>query len=292
MRCFYHSDLDGKCSAAIVLRSEPDCKLVPVDYRDRIPIEEVEADEEVIIVDFSLQSDADWKRLLRQSHDIVWIDHHESAIKKAEALGIDQLPGIRKIGESGCLLTWKWFHGDVQIPRAVEIINQWDLWTHNDDPDVLDFIFGLKLENTHPASRLWESIFSSEDAIAAIQRKGRIVEPYDRKRNRAYLHKFAFEADFEGHRCLACNVGLSGSRLFDSMRDRGYDIFITFVYDGEKHSVYLFSDTVKVNTLAEKYGGGGHAGAAGFTCRELPFAATGKIRARPRPSSPHDHSGY
>lgn len=271
MICFYHRDLDGKCAAAIVLRAEPECTVVPVDYRNSVPLERVEKDEEVIIVDFSLEHDGDWERLLRRTEDITWIDHHESAIRKAKALKLEDIPGVRKIGESGCQLTWKWFNSGREVPKAVEFINRWDLWTHNDDPDVLSFIFGLKVENTHPPSRLWDSLFESDAAIGPIQEKGRIIESYERKQHRGYVKTFGFEVQFQGYQCLACNIGLGGSKVFDSMKNRGYDIFITFVHDGRQYSVFLFSDSIPVNTIAEQFGGGGHPGAAGFTCQELPF---------------------
>lgn len=280
MICFYHRDLDGKCSAAIVLRAEPECTVVPVDYRNSVPIERVEKDEEVIIVDFSLEHEDAWERLLRRTEDVTWIDHHESAMNKATALKLDDLPGVRKIGESGCLLAWKWFNSGKPVPKAVELINQWDLWTHGDDPDVLNFIYGLKIEDTHPPSRLWDSLFGSAQSIGPIQQNGKIIERYQRKLNRGYLKTFAFDVQFHGYHCVACNIGLAGSKLFDSMKTRGYDIFITFVYDGRQYSVNLFSDTVPVNTIAEQYGGGGHTGAAGFTCQALPFGHPGKT-ARP-----------
>ena len=280
MKCFYHRDLDGKCAAAIVLHSEPECQLIPVDYRAKIPVENVEKDEEVVIVDFSFPVEEDWKRLLQRTEDVVWIDHHETAIRKSEALKIDHLPGLRRVGESGCLLTWKWFRQENQVPKAIELINRWDLWTHHDDPEVVHFVFGLKVQSTHPSSGLWETLFRSDEAIAAIQSEGRIIEAYERKRDRGYLHAFGFEAEFEGYRCLACNLGLGSSKLFESRKDRGYDIFISFVYDGGTYSVFLFSEKVKVNDLAEKYGGGGHAGAAGFTCADLPFSRVGKRPGR------------
>lgn len=276
MQCYYHNDLDGKCSAAIVLRSEPECKLIPIDYRDRFRLDRIEKDEQVVIVDFSFQKENDWKNILRRTDDIVWIDHHESAIRKAEEFGIDQLPGIRKVGQSGCLLTWTWYRSQEPVPQAIELINKWDLWTHGDDPAVVQFIFGMKLENTHPKSRLWDFLFGDGKPIPAIQKRGAIIEAYERKKNIGYLRKFGFEIEFEGYRCLVCNIGLASSKLFDSVRDEDYDLFITFVHDGEKYSFYLFSKTVPVNRIAEKYGGGGHRGAAGFTCLTWPFSGQGR----------------
>jgi nanoRNase/pAp phosphatase (c-di-AMP/oligoRNAs hydrolase) len=35
--------------------------------------------------------------------------------------------------------------------------------------------------------------------------------------------------------------------------------------------VSLYSEKVDVSIIAKNHGGGGHAGAAGFICRDLPF---------------------
>ena len=61
MKCFYHgSDLDGKCSGAIV-RSVygEDCEYIPYYYGD-FPFESIEKNEPVILVDCS----CDFEKLL------------------------------------------------------------------------------------------------------------------------------------------------------------------------------------------------------------------------------------
>ena len=50
-----------------------------------------------------------------------------------------------------------------------------------------------------------------------------------------------------------------------------YDICISFEFDGEKFLVSLYSEKIDVACIAEKYGGGGHKGAAGFVTKELPI---------------------
>jgi nanoRNase/pAp phosphatase (c-di-AMP/oligoRNAs hydrolase) len=50
-----------------------------------------------------------------------------------------------------------------------------------------------------------------------------------------------------------------------------YPVCIAYVHDGEKFTVSLYSTTVDVSKIAKKFGGGGHKGAAGFTCDKLPF---------------------
>ena len=58
-----------------------------------------------------------------------------------------------------------------------------------------------------------------------------------------------------------------------------FDIMITYVFDGEKYTVSLYTTKKDVNVavIAKKYGGGGHPQAAGFVCSgiDLPIDLSG-----------------
>ena len=86
-----------------------------------------------------------------------------------------------------------------------------------------------------------------------------------------YLKRFGFEVDFEGLNCFAVNLGNCNSEYFKSLPEGKYDAFMPFAYNGEKWTVSMYSKTHDVSDICKKYGGGGHAQAAGFTCEELPF---------------------
>ena len=53
-----------------------------------------------------------------------------------------------------------------------------------------------------------------------------------------------------------------------------------FVFDGSKWTVSIYSTNKNIDCseLAKKYGGGGHKGAAGFQCENLPFSITLRIK--------------
>ena len=80
--CVYHSaDFDGICSAAIVLRYNPETILVPWDYGDDLDIEQFKG-HKVIMADVSLP----WPKMgeliqLLGAGNFIWIDHHITAIK-------------------------------------------------------------------------------------------------------------------------------------------------------------------------------------------------------------------
>ena len=67
-------------------------------------------------------------------------------------------------------------------------------------------------------------------------------------------------ADFDGLKIFSDSRGLE-------------QCFAAFSWDGRirKWTVHLYSlNEVKVNEIAERFGGGGHPGAAGFVCDRLP----------------------
>ena len=77
-----------------------------------------------------------------------------------------------------------------------------------------------------------------------------------------------FEVWFDGYRTLAVNTRGNGD-VGDYGRDRGYEIVYAYVdkmqRDGLTTVVTLYSGQVDVSVIATRYGGGGHAGAAGFS---------------------------
>lgn len=46
---------------------------------------------------------------------------------------------------------------------------------------------------------------------------------------------------------------------------------VIILVTGDLFKVSMYSEFVDVSEIAVKYGGGGHKGASGFQCTELPF---------------------
>ena len=64
MKCFYHTDMDGKCAGAIVRGALGPGDYRSINYKDPFPFDEIEPGQKIVIVDFSLQGDGDFERLL------------------------------------------------------------------------------------------------------------------------------------------------------------------------------------------------------------------------------------
>lgn len=273
MKCFYHSaDLDGICSAAVVLRRYPDCACRPIDYGDEFPWHDIANDEPVIMTDFSLKAE-DMARLAEEA-DLTWIDHHHTAVTDVESLGLS-VAGLRREGTAACVLTWEYLFPETPAPRAVELLGRYDVWEH-DDPDVMPFQYGmLTTDHQRPGADIWKSVFSGDkEFLDRMIETGRKVLQFRKHENERYAEACAFETEFNGLRAIALNRAMTDSYAFATVWDpEQYDIMITFSFRKKYWAITIYSegDRINVGEIATSFGGGGHRNAAGFQCMKLPF---------------------
>ena len=274
MICFYHiGDLDGKCAGALVKREFPNCRLYGIEYGDDFPWGEV--DEKTFMVDFSL-SPEEMVRLNGMTN-LIWIDHHASTIRRVEkAISPKVVFGLREKESAACELVWRYLCPMEAIPLVVFYLGRFDVWDHS-DPLTLPFQYGARLLNLRPENQeLWSELFAISDKsdllFQSIVEKGRIVMLYEAKSATLLCDRSSFKLNFEGRKCLALNTLRASSKMFDyALHRETYDLFIAFSYQVKHWRVSLFSEKEDVSLLAIKFGGGGHPGAAGFICSELPF---------------------
>ena len=272
--CLHHGDMDGICSAAIVAQVSPNCEFYSIDYQDQTPWHLFDG-KRVIIVDFTLQPFADMFLLKEMASRLVWIDHHKSQIQNEQVLGF-QCEGIRREGDAGCELTWEFFFPEVKIPRVVTMLGRYDVWKHNDDPNILMFQLGAKSLSRDPNSMIWEDLLRCNIRIPEVIEKGRVIQDYFNN-SPSFFDTNSFPIEFEGINFIACNRE-GGSKAFSKIFDpRQHDAMLTFIRLKDKWKVVMYSENpeIDLSVVAAKYGsdgkGGGHRGAAGFICYELPF---------------------
>lgn len=276
MLCIYHSsDLDGQCSGAIVKYKYPECELFGINYGQKIPWDLIDKHNKIFLVDFSFQPIGSALRLIDSNKQLIWIDHHISAIKELFDYNIKGLQEVDKGG--ACELTWKFLFSDKRIPLAVKLLSQYDVWNHENEKTI-PFQYGMRLRDTHPSNqKLWALLFKRyySGLITNIIDQGKIISLYIEKEN-TISSKQSFKLDFEGYKCIALNKSGS-SKMFDFVEDiNKYDIKLTFVYKYDTWTITLYTshNNIDVSKIASKYGGGGHKQAAGFQINKLPFNLT------------------
>lgn len=291
MLCIYHSnDLDGRCSAAILLREFPKIELYGMNYGEKFPYDKLHADTKLYMVDFSLPIDemiAIYQKVMR----FVWIDHHKTAIEAADEAGSKFNPfGLRRVGVGACGLTWEYLYKSNLVPMGIYYLSKYDVFDFDKGSDIEAFQFGMRSYDTEPRAEIWEKVFGENTSAKEQNRiitEGKGIIRYRDQEYKEYLEMFAKEVRLPAPqpdnevqydlRCLAVNRGkgntfMFGETNFDSRTGDRFDIHIAFVMiPSGLWQVSLYSTTVDVSEIAKKYDGGGHSGAAGFLCKELPF---------------------
>lgn len=277
MKCFYHSaDLDGHCSGALVKRFFPLCEMVGINYGQEFPWDSIEKGERVFMVDFSLQPFTDMIKL-RGMCDLTWVDHHETAISDARKHDFI-VDGKLAIGIAGCELVWRYLYPADSVPRAVYLLGRYDVWDHGDE-DTLPFQYGMRqYTNTLPDNTgFWEEVLTHKYLWEKIADTGRTLLSYEAAQNEKFCRAYSFETNFNGFTGICANRGFTNSQVFDSVYDpEKHHMMITFCrlkLPAKKWTVSLYStrNDVDCGAIAKSFGGGGHKGAAGFQCDNLPF---------------------
>lgn len=152
---------------------------VPDIYKDAVPV-----DIELYMLDISVDG-------LMDHPNLIWIDHHKSAIEKYGS----KICGYRIDGVAACRLTWQWFNCpmgpicnmqgivdyslpskqdfiDRKIPEpfAVQLAGEYDIWDKR-NPEAEIFQFGLRSIEITPS--IWHDLLSlnkvlSVDEIEAL----------------------------------------------------------------------------------------------------------------------------
>ena len=292
MKCFYHNDADGKCAGFWVHHRaylEPDIEFIEISYEKPFPMNTILPNEKIYIVDYSIMPN-EMRELLKITKDVTWIDHHKTAIERYKDFEYD-IRGIRYDGIAGCMLTYCYLthmtNGgrgeikpfDIQMtddaPLFTKLIADWDVWKFDYGDKTRSFITAFNSYDFNPGSKEWNRFFkrilSKSDPVTDMIDEGTSMLKYRDGWAKEYLKRFGFEVNFEGLNCFAVNLGNCNSEYFKSLPEGKYDAFMPFAYNGEKWTVSMYSKTHDVSDICKKYGGGGHAQAAGFTCEELPF---------------------
>ena len=132
--------------------------MFPINYGDKFPWNHIQEDEIVYMADFSLEPFSDMVKLNKICDELIWIDHHESAIQEYKRTIFDSPPlilGWTNTNFAACELTWKWINKGKSVPLAVSLLGRYDIWNENSifwRAKILPFQQGMKTENWMPTS--------------------------------------------------------------------------------------------------------------------------------------------
>ena len=205
--CFYHDDADGRMSAAIVKDAIPDCELVEIDYGydEKVFYQNCIINKrysKIIIVDFSFETNT-MLDLNAKCEEMIWCDHHKSAMEKYEDLWNDKnVKGLRSLNKSGCRLTWEYFHPHIEVPYSVLLIEDMDLWKfeHGERTKALAEALYFETDITK-----YQAMIHSMNYLEGTYTKGHILLEHKWKRVEKASYRGYF-IEWEGYKTYVVNT--------------------------------------------------------------------------------------
>jgi uncharacterized protein len=296
------SCLDGVMAAAAVARFHEGerviTRMVANDDSDRV-LQDLElrsrsAQDEIWITDLSWNSERTGEHLselARMGARVFWIDHHRTAVGRADAPEFKVPFAGRVLSEqfSAARLTFNYLRRRAaalpaararafeQFAAFAAIADDHDRWLHR----IAD-------------SKDWALAVQTLGGMASYREIVRLREPKMTRRLRA-----ALEA---GREAMARSLELARATMVDRLLDNGLKIrsaccfgysseVAAELYAGQARTIVALFDLrsqgvslrrsadcdVDLSTLARSFGGGGHAAAAGFASSELPRAPAERL---------------
>lgn len=251
--CYYHDDLDGIASASVVKEIYPDAIFMPVQYGYEWTKKEVKK-RRVIVVDFTMPRMGTLKSL---SDDLIWADHHKTAMEKYPELWNDEnVQGKRDMKHSGCVLTWQTFFPGKEVPRALKLIEDMDLWLFEYKHTKL-YCNSAELKYKVPTDKIWK-----DDIELMIEHGRHINKKIQEQVEKAYNN--GTELIFHGYKTIMINTNHNVSEVGSYANTKGYVIALIWSVRNQDVICSLRSKTADVSKIATYYNGGGHKGASGF----------------------------
>lgn len=234
---------------------------IPVKYGDEPPAGL--AGREVYIVDFCYEDQEQLGMLAREAKRLVVLDHHKSNREQVESTP----EHVYDANRSGATIAWNYFHPETPAPRLMRYLEDGDLYRF-DLPETHDIFSYLLVLPYHfdVWDRLAQSLEDPAERARILEKSAAYTEFSD-----ALVHASVNKAKlvrFEGREVYFAatypNITVKsavGNALYT--KQPPFALVVTAHPTG--YGVSIRGDgSVDVSKIAEKYGGGGHPGSAGF----------------------------
>ena len=234
---------------------------IEAGYGDPLP--EGLAGKEVYILDFIFEEPGQMEELAKSAKRLVVLDHHISSKALTESAPEHVFDNER----SGATIAWGYFHPDTPVPELLKFIEDNDIYRYA-LPETQDVATYLIVQPYDFA--VWDAMVSEVNDLE--RRPGFLARAHAYNEFYEKICAIAVEAakevEFEGYRCLFANSLPSitmRSHIGNLLYRKLPPIALVVSAHPDGFGVSIRSDgSVDVSTLAAKYGGGGHAGSAGF----------------------------
>lgn len=283
MIVLYHANCpDGLASAWTARRHfGDDADYIPIKRGEAFPliqnkidkeISELE-DKEIYLLDFSFSKEEN-KSIESKTKKFVIIDHHISSKEEVESA----TNHVFDLDHSGCYLAWQYFYPDEPVPLLLQYISEGDIFKFRlaDHESYMPAIYGR--EYSFENIDILNDMMNSDSGRERLKEQSILLKNYEKKILAAALDSVHM-ITLDGVTMPAVNVCLpidERSILLHLMYTIQPPIAMSYRWDDGEWKVSLRSNgDFDCNTIATKYGGGGHRASAGFAIpgdMPLPFA--------------------
>lgn len=263
--CIYHANCaDGFGAAlAVWMRFGNSVEFIPASYGENPPNC---ADHDVLLVDFSYKLPA-LEMILEQAKSVTILDHHKTAEADIQPLlDAERIHGEFDMDRSGAAMTWDWCFPDEDRPRLIEYIQDRDLWQFNLEGtrEITAVLFSYDQDFD-----IWKGIMSAledDEVLGNVLHTGRALR-------RKHMKDVKQAIDATKRRMLICGYSVPVANVpYTYASDAGNimsegELFAACYFDtpdGRKFSLRSKDTGMDVSEIAKRFGGGGHARAAGF----------------------------
>lgn len=217
--------------------------------------------KEIYMVDFCYQNKKIMEELLKKNKKVVVIDHH---ISQKEFVKISS-EYVYNLKHSGAILAWQYFHPQKPIPKLLRHIEDIDLWKF-ELAGTKELMMALDTRDFNFSA--WNKV--AKDFENSKKRKkyfeiGKILMKYRQK----LINKLVSRADktkIHNYSALAVNSPIFQSEIGNALVNKGAAVSIIWSQrNGKKRFSLRSNGKVDVSKIAQKFDGGGHKAAAGFS---------------------------
>lgn len=255
---YHKTDADGfgACwSAWLKLKNK--ATYLGFDYLNEFPLDL--SHKTIYLLDVSLNPEK-VKILKKNNNKIILIDHHLSSFKLKNIVDDFNV----EINHSAAVLTFKYFFKKKRVPKLLRYIEDQDIWRfklpHSRE---INIVIDL-LENNFKKWNKFSKDLEKPSKFKEVVKKGKQLLEYQKYLINDITSK-AVLVEFEGYKVMAVNTPILISEVGNALCKKYPPFSIIWSVNGKKKKISLRSDgTLDVSKIAEKYGGGGHRGAASF----------------------------
>ncbi len=267
---FYHRNCSDGFGAAWAawkrFSGKGPLNFVPFNYGDPLPA--IPEGHTVYILDLSFDPDY-FSELRKKARTVVLLDHHKSAMEKLQPLYPDDPNVVFDMTRSGAMIAWETFFPGEPVPNLIRYVEDRDLWR---------WTLPLSLEITTAMASyafdfdVWDQLYQTLGYAPLSENNALVIEGRSILRYQSILLKIAIRETgvwgrfVTGERAFFVNSPILTSEIGGAMKsDTPFVVIWSLRKDGRiSYSLRAGEDGPDLSKIASRFGGGGHAKAAGF----------------------------